>query len=747
MECPSEEDLIAFAREELAGEQIAGIQLHIQQCELCSEAIAWWEHHLQSLGNIESSDVEPSHLSDTNSTVEELDSDEVRLQLASEKFNFERLDPTSDGESLGRLGRFDVRKVVGVGAMGVVFRCWDTKREREVALKVLAEHLANDDMARRRFKREARAVNAVKHANVVRAYGWKEIDGLSLLVLEYVDGVTLRRRIDKRGPMSPREAVAVIRQVACGLQVLHNLGVYHRDVKPTNILLTRDGVAKLTDFGLVRTDLEDSRLTASGMMVGTPAFMSPEQVEGEPYDQRSDLFCLGGVLFFLLTGKTPFRGKLSGELSFNIAHSDPRTSPLIDACPADLKKLVYDLLQKSPAERPQSAEELLARLDEADLTPPPQPDPSPAKTIQEHRPVRRGWVIGALAATFLLLCVAGFAWFGPKFTGPSRPLETPPTGLVHYAYDDASLAKALAEANAGDEIKVLNRPSLLGPLKLTSEHAGLTLDLGGAEVTADAEQSDVIHISSCPGLTLRNGKIEPRFQQHGLAIEGDCGGLRVESITIRSTAANERAGLSLQAGAEGQAQRPIQIDRCRFESGRTAVALQGSTALSQIRIFRSRFIGSEIGLDLTADANHVVIRHCCFQQLQEAVRIRLNSSRALRDVAFVNNTIVDSPCCLNVRESAASGEEVGIRFDRNLIVHSKTATIPERWDASMFRDNWWWTREGSLPPITERIARWRNDPQVERRGDSVRYMHPLEESPLLSALDDDGTIGAYPLPE
>src|SRR5689334_16086609 len=217
------------------------------------------------------------------------------------------LAPSDWPDSLGRLGPYEVKGLLGRGGMAVVLKAIDPALNRTVAIKVLAVHLASCGAARQRFLREARAAAAVVHEHVVAVHAVEETAGLPYLVMEYVPGPSLQERLDRHGPLAVPEILRIGMQAAAGLAAAHAQGLVHRDVKPANILL-ENGVerARLTDFGLARA-ADDASLTQSGTVAGTPAFMSPEQAEGKQVDHRSDLFSLGSVLYAMCTGRPPFR--------------------------------------------------------------------------------------------------------------------------------------------------------------------------------------------------------------------------------------------------------------------------------------------------------------------------------------------------------------------------------------------------------------------------------------------------------
>jgi len=275
------------------------------------------------------------------------------------------LAPTDDDRMLGRWGTYEVVGVVGTGGMGVVLKAFDTALNRYVAIKILAPHLGSSGSARRRFSREAQASAAVVHDNVIEIYHVAEAAGLPYLVMPYVRGPSLQRRLDNEGPLAVVEILRVGMQAAAGLAAAHAQGLVHRDVKPANILLA-DGVVrvKLTDFGLARA-ADDASLTKTGFIAGTPQYMSPEQSRGEPVDQRSDLFSLGSVLYAMCIGRPPFRAETSYGVLRRITDEEPRPIREINPdIPDWLCHIVEKLMAKRPDDRFQSAAEVAKLLEE-----------------------------------------------------------------------------------------------------------------------------------------------------------------------------------------------------------------------------------------------------------------------------------------------------------------------------------------------------------------------------------------------
>jgi serine/threonine protein kinase len=276
-------------------------------------------------------------------------------------------DPSSPdslkGDDVISLGQYQVIEVLGQGGMGVVFLAFDSGLRRHAAIKVLKPEFASNSLFRRRFTREAQLAASVIHENVVTVYAVEESADFAYLVMEYVDGLSLQDKLDRQGGLPAREIVEIGIQVAEGLAAAHARGMIHRDIKPANVLLNKATMqAKLADFGLARP-VDDCSLTQQGAMVGTPAYMSPEQVRQETLDARTDLFSLGGVLYAMCSGEPPFGMEQTFKVLQYICDEDPPSLRYGKAkIPNDLIAVVEKLLAKKPEDRIQSAGEVAKQL-------------------------------------------------------------------------------------------------------------------------------------------------------------------------------------------------------------------------------------------------------------------------------------------------------------------------------------------------------------------------------------------------
>lgn len=257
-----------------------------------------------------------------------------------------------------RLGNYDVRGLIGCGAMGAVYLAHDAVLDRPVALKVLLGSLARSPEQVRRFQREARAAAPLSHPNIVRIYEAGVRQGIPFMAMEYVDGESFDRFLARSGPLPWRHALEVAAQMARALACAHEHGVTHRDVKPSNMLLDRKGRLRLTDFGIARIRDQSTGLTEHDLFLGTPEFMSPEQCAGaRDIGPATDLFSLGVTIYRMISGRMPFAGFNTAALIAAITHeTPPRLNRICAEVPDDVARLVAHLLEKSPDARPESAE-------------------------------------------------------------------------------------------------------------------------------------------------------------------------------------------------------------------------------------------------------------------------------------------------------------------------------------------------------------------------------------------------------
>jgi serine/threonine-protein kinase len=392
-------------------------------------------------------------------------------------------------------GRYVLRGELGRGGMATVHRAVDEVLEREVAVKLLHAHLASDPAFLDRFRREARAAAALAHPNVVAVHDWGEAEDGAYLVLQLIEGPSLREVLRRHGRLRPEQALGVLAPAAAGLGSAHRAGLVHRDVKPENLLLGDDGQVHVTDFGLARAAASATSTFGADVLVGSPHYLSPEAVRGEPLDPRADVYALGVTLFECLTGRPPFEGE--SPFATAVAHTSRRVPPpsdVVDGIPEELDALVVAATAHAPDERPDDGAEFarllalavptgMAPLDlhdvagdtvvtrrpdvaggtmslrtEADTTvvgrggPPPAP-PTDTDEVEDDEqdvaPRSRGWLVALLVVALLAASAAGGYLVWDRVLAPVTPI--PGVQGASHADAVAELEQAGFTVDVADE--------------------------------------------------------------------------------------------------------------------------------------------------------------------------------------------------------------------------------------------------------------------------------------------------------
>ena len=267
-------------------------------------------------------------------------------------------------------GRYQVLKELGRGGMGIVFQAHDKQLKEQVAIKILSPLLSNNTDALERLKREVSAARRVTHPNVIRIHDIAEVNGLHYVSMEYFHGQNLKEFIRQSGMLSPLLAFQIASQLCEGLEAAHRQAVIHRDLKSQNIIINPSNQIKIIDFGLAHTAHLDG-MTATGLIMGTPEYMAPEQVSGKKVDERADIYSLGIILYELFTGKVPFSGDSAIAIGFKQMKEDPPTPTAINPqLSPEVEKIILRALQKEPIHRYRSVSELRTELEKAVLQPP-----------------------------------------------------------------------------------------------------------------------------------------------------------------------------------------------------------------------------------------------------------------------------------------------------------------------------------------------------------------------------------------
>jgi beta-lactam-binding protein with PASTA domain/tRNA A-37 threonylcarbamoyl transferase component Bud32 len=393
------------------------------------------------------------------------------------------MDTTLSDPLIGRLldGRYRVEAPIAHGGMATVYTALDTRLDRIVALKVMQPSLARDADFVARFHREAKAAARLSHPNVVAVYDQGEDDGHVFLTMEYVEGRTLRDLLRERGRLTPAQALSILEYVVSALAAAHSAGLVHRDVKPENVLLADDGRVKVADFGLARAAASADHTQTTGVLIGTVAYLAPEQVERGVADARSDVYAVGVMLYEMLVGKPPYDGETAWAVASKHVHEDvPPPSASVPGVPKEVDDLVLAATQRDPARRITDGRQLLelvrsartsAGPDGADLTIVARADtpasahtqvlgapigtqPPAASAPTKPRRRRLGWIIAAVVVV-LALVAAGLGYFFaagryvhvPNVTGQTTAAAT--TKLKHEGFTVHTGAPVFSAVDVG----------------------------------------------------------------------------------------------------------------------------------------------------------------------------------------------------------------------------------------------------------------------------------------------------------
>lgn len=426
--CPSPADYRrAYAGQADAAETEQLLQ-HADQCSTCMALVA----HLQDGDSTLRQALHATPAEGTRTTMMPLLRPKHLSGLAELHFLAAPLEP----DEIGRLAHYRILRLIGSGGMGLVVVAEDTLLRRQVALKLMRPNATALASGRERFLREARAMASLSSPNIVTCYAVGLADDVPYLAMELLAGQPLDELLRQVGSLSVERTVEIGRQIVQGLAVAHAQGLIHRDIKPANVFLTHTGEVKLLDFGLARP-VDAPGLTESGLVVGTPGYMAPEQARGEPVAVPTDLFSLGCVLYRCLTGRDPFTGPTVLAILTALAVDEvPAVSRSVPTVPRALDRLIAELLAKRPERRPQSAEVVRARLQ--------------ALAVSPHRrvPVRSWWQVAGVAAAVAAVLVLAVIVIRMRTPDGKETVLTLPEGSKV-----AITVEAQAPANSWDEWK------------------------------------------------------------------------------------------------------------------------------------------------------------------------------------------------------------------------------------------------------------------------------------------------------
>ncbi len=449
-ECLDPQTLNQLLNQALTAEQSRAAEQHIDQCVNCQrelESMAGDQHWWSDAANLLSTSDGLATLSANDATDP---SEHHRAKVATLKQVRQILQSPSHPEMLGRLDGYEIESFLGQGGFGVVFKAHDSELNRPVAIKVLAPHLASSGVARRRFAREAQAAAAVVHPNVVPIHAVQSEVDFPYLVMSYVPGCSLQTFVQEHGPLDSKSIIRIASQVAAGLAAAHRQGLVHRDIKPANILL-ENGLSRalITDFGLARA-ADDAAASQTGWLAGTPHYMSPEQAQGSDLDGRSDLFSLGSVIYFMATGREPFRASQPLSILQKIVSDQPLAAHRINSdVPRQLSRVVDRLLEKKPEDRIQSAQQLCELLESylAHLQQ-PQTMSLPRLPVSPRHWRRFGYVAAAIG--LFLVVGLGIGSLLRNWKTDREPQGQGPESAISTQQSIANFRALQAELNQGE---------------------------------------------------------------------------------------------------------------------------------------------------------------------------------------------------------------------------------------------------------------------------------------------------------
>jgi eukaryotic-like serine/threonine-protein kinase len=374
-------------------------------------------------------------------------------------------------------GRYQVTEELGKGGMGRVYKAYDTEIREHVALKVLNPEIAADESVIERFRNELKLARRVSHRNVCRMFDLGRVGDTAYISMEYVSGEDLKMLLRRIGHLPARKAVAFGEQIADGLAEAHRLGVVHRDLKPQNIMIDRDGNARIMDFGIARA-LKTRGITDPGMIIGTPDYMAPEQFEGKDADQRTDIYALGAILYEMLTGGPPFEGETPLVVAMKHKTEQPRdpkeTNPQV---PDALSRFILRCLEKDRERRYQSAEEILADLRSIKRLLPSTGVTGGGVTKTLPLRLKPPLRIGLIAAAVIVLAVAGFLIFGRRGKvaappgGPAASSSAYKSSLAVLPFEDLSQLKDQEAFSSGITDDLITKLQTIGQLKVISRQS------------------------------------------------------------------------------------------------------------------------------------------------------------------------------------------------------------------------------------------------------------------------------------
>ncbi len=720
---------------------------------------------------------EGSHATDSLASKESLGGEtEAWALMDDDEVDVSHFSPSPNKSAIGRLGKYDVLGTLGRGGMGVVFKAFDEQLRRTVAIKALSRRLSSNDTARRRFIREARAAAGINHHNVVTIHAVEEHKHYPFLVMEYVGGGSLREHIRANRSLETLEVVRLSKEIAAGLAAAHAQGVIHRDIKPGNIMLEDGAVrVKITDFGLARAAVDNVELTSRELAVGTPAYMSPEQVKGEKVDLRSDLFCLGCVMYAMIAGRSPFRGDNALEIARKVA--DDRPPPLdkvIEGTPKMLSDIVSKLLEKDADDRYQSATEVtevlgryLAVLNETATD-------EMSAVLRNYRfpgEGRRGparWIVAACVAVMIAVFGSMPFWLSDGDTAGTPDIVPGPGGSPVYpklltvsqsgSADFGSIGEALYRAGPGTAIHVLDSGTYSETLQITDNVRLRGIELKAvdnaderATLKASNDAAPVITVEDVCDVKIRGFRIEASTEG-AILVHGTAANVEIEGIECCQE--EREPGITIQAGRQTPEDGPICVRNSRFrnDAQNQCIRVFGSSPIGQgVQIEGNHFAGADCVLVLLvandAPLGDAVVANNVFLGREETkktngINLNIMNPGPNPKIRISNNTFLNVRHWFGLAHSLAN--HPGVKIYNNLILGShsiegwhdkdRVARMAENW---RFASNWWEVPPDAGDDVTlgGRIATQKENTELLDRVDenSTDFLLPPPGSPLYTS--------------
>ena len=438
-------------------------------------------------------------------------------------------------------GRYEIMNIIGEGGMAIVYRALDHRLNRYVAVKIMRSEMAADEEFRRRFNAESQAVAMLSHPNIVAVYDVSRSETMEYIVMELIDGITLKQYMDKRGMLAWREAVHFSKQIAKALTQAHERGIIHRDIKPQNIMLLRDGTIKVADFGIAALESEVDE-KPDGQAIGSIHYIAPEQARGESPDARSDIYSLGVLMYEMLTGNVPYTGDTLGEIAIkHMQHAPTSPCKINPDIPEALERITLKAMASRIDQRYQSAAELLGDLDQLTTVKPQPENEEPVTQEQGHgvKPVRsstelskanyqrrrrRANKVSFATGFFLLLALSiglfKYLWDFWLYDVFSPAVRIPLQNFIGMNYSDIESNTELLSRYNFDVIFVINTDSQAGQVLEQEPSAGRSMMVTPEGINVTLKVSTGGNIATVPD--LRNHSYVEAMNQLdnlGLAVE------------------------------------------------------------------------------------------------------------------------------------------------------------------------------------------------------------------------------------